>query len=164
MENRRCKYQGEPSDPDCMECDGNLSCCKPVNNTLQFFCPMIPPTSTAQMHAVSVVNGKPHFFDPFEVKQARAKLLSAVCRHAPEQPFKGALRLTTKWCFPIKGRHTDGEYRTSRPDVTNLQKLFEDVMTQCGFWKDDAQIASAITEKFWSDIPGIFVRIDMIGE
>ena len=27
-----------------------------------------------------------------------------------------------------------------RPDVDNIQKLFQDVMTEMGFWDDDSQI------------------------
>ena len=48
---------------------------------MQFFCPMKPPTATQQMHKVRMVNGKPHFYEPPEVAQARAKLLAAVCGH-----------------------------------------------------------------------------------
>ena len=33
-------------------------------------------------------------------------------------------------------------------------------MTELGFWKDDALVASEITEKFWADVPGIYVRIE----
>ncbi|WP_432651737.1 RusA family crossover junction endodeoxyribonuclease, partial [Huintestinicola sp.] len=30
----------------------------------------------------------------------------------------------------------------------------------CGFWKDDALVASEIIEKFWADIPGIWICIE----
>ena len=30
----------------------------------------------------------------------------------------------------------------------------------CGFWKDDALVASEFVEKFWADIPGIHIRIE----
>ena len=83
-------------------------------------------------------------------------------RYADERgtcPFTGGIRLTTKWCFP-NGSHADGEYRTTKPDTDNLQKLLKDVMTQQGFWKDDALVASEITEKFWAKIPGIYIRIE----
>ena len=163
MENRRCKYQGEPSDPDCMECDGTSSCCEPVHNAMQFFCPMANvPTSTHQMKKVRAVNGKPQFYEPFEVQKARAKLLSAVCRHMPPEPFKGGVALLVKWCFPIKGKHKDGEYRTSKPDTDNLQKLLKDVMSGCGFWYDDAQVCREIVEKFWAAMPGIFISVEAI--
>ena len=33
-------------------------------------------------------------------------------------------------------------------------------MTKVGFWKDDALVASEITEKFWADQPGIYIRIE----
>jgi Holliday junction resolvase RusA-like endonuclease len=38
--------------------------------------------------------------------------------------------------------------------------MLKDVMTALGFWKDDAQVASEIIEKFWADIPGIYVVIE----
>ena len=65
-----------------------------------------------------------------------------------------------KWCFP-KGRHRDGEYRITKPD--NLQKLLKDCMTTAGFWKDDALVASEVVEKFWAEVPGIYIRIEELG-
>ncbi len=67
-----------------------------------------------------------------------------------------------KWCFPISRNHHDGEYRSSKPDTDNLQKLLKDCMTKCGYWKDDALVVLEIVEKFWSNIPGIYVYIDEI--
>ena len=49
--------------------------------------------------------------------------------------------MVTKWCFP-KGKHSDGEYKATKPDTDNLQKMLKDVMTEVGFWKDDALVAS----------------------
>ena len=46
---------------------------------IEFFLPMVPPTVTAQEHKVSVVNGKPRFYDPPELKVARSKLTGAAC-------------------------------------------------------------------------------------
>lgn len=126
---------------------------------LEFFLPMIPPTVTAQEHKVAVRNGKPVFYDPPEVKEAKGKLLSSLAGHSPEKPFAGAVRLTVKWLFP-RGSHADGEYRVTRPDTDNLEKMLKDCMTRCGFWKDDAVVASEIAEKFWADIPGIWVRVE----
>jgi Holliday junction resolvase RusA-like endonuclease len=33
-------------------------------------------------------------------------------------------------------------------------------MTELGFWKDDAQVASEVIEKFWAEIPGIWIRLE----
>ena len=126
---------------------------------LQFFLPMIPPTCTHQEKQVSAVNGKPVFYDPPQIKAARSKLTAHLARHAPEAPLTGGVRLMVKWLFP-RGKHKDGEYRTSKPDTDNLQKLLKDCMTEVGFWKDDAQVCSEIIEKFWAEISGIWIRVE----
>ena len=75
---------------------------------------------------VTVVHGKPVFYDPPEVKAARAKLMDHLLKHQPEKPIKTGCRLVVKWCFQ-KGSHKDGEYRITKPDTDNLQKLLKDV-------------------------------------
>ena len=129
--------------------------------TVQFFMALVPPTVTHQEKKVRVVKGKPIFYEPSELKAARAKLMSYLAKYKPVETLEGALQLCCKWCFPLdKGkRHRDGEYKTSKPDTDNLQKLLKDCMTDLGFWVDDAQVASEIVEKFWSSVPGIFVQI-----
>lgn len=118
-----------------------------------------PPTVTHQEHKVAVINNKPVFYEPEELKAARAKLMAHLGSHVPDNEYAGAVQLVTKWCFP-RGKHRDGEYRTTKPDTDNLQKLLKDCMTAVGFWKDDAQVASEICEKFWAEVPGIYIRID----
>lgn len=128
---------------------------------LAFFMPMCPPTATHQEKKWRVVKGKPVSYDPPEVLEARSKLNAHLAGHKPAQPLEGAVRLVVKWCFP-RGMHEDGEYRITRPDTDNLNKLLKDCMTSVGFWKDDAQVASEICEKFWAEVPGIFVCTEEI--
>lgn len=125
----------------------------------EFFMAMIPPTVTHQEKQVRIASSKPVFYEPQELKNARAKLEAHLSLYVPEKEYACGIRLMTKWCFPC-GKHKDGEYRITRPDTDNLQKLLKDCMTQVGFWKDDALVASEITEKFWSRIPGIYIRIE----
>lgn len=131
----------------------------------QFFIPMkSPPTVTAQEHKVRVVRtreGKhvPQFYEPPELQKARSQLMAHLMKHRPKEPLTGGIMLTVKWLFP-KGEHQSGEYRTTRPDTDNLNKLLKDCMTAVGFWKDDAQVASEVCEKFWSDITGIWIRVE----
>ena len=128
----------------------------------QFFMAMAKvPTVTHQEKKWHVVNGKPIPYEPAAVKTARAKLTAHLAQHRPDKPMQGAIRLVVKWCFP-RGNHQDGEYRTTKPDTDNLQKLLKDCMTDVGFWKDDAQVASEICEKFWADIPGIWIHVEEI--
>ena len=126
---------------------------------IEFFMAMNPPTVTAQEHKVTVINGKPVFYDPPDVKDAKLKLCGYLAKYKPKKRIESGCRLMTKWCFP-NGRHKDGEYRITKPDTDTLQKLLKDCMTMCGFWKDDALVASEIVEKFWAEVPGIYIRID----
>lgn len=128
---------------------------------IEFFLPMLPPTATHQEKAVRVVKGRPVFYDPPELAAARSKLTDHLAGHKPARPLEGAVRLLVKWCFP-RGAHRNGEYRITKPDTDNLNKLLKDCMTAVGFWKDDAQVASEICEKFWAEVPGIYVCVEKI--
>lgn len=130
--------------------------------TTEFFLAIIPPTITHQEKQVTVINGKPVFYEPAELKAARAKLMAHLGQHVPDKRYTGAVRLMVKWCFPISAKHQDGEYKSTRPDIDNSQKLLFDCMTDLGFWKDDALIVSLIAEKFWAKMPGIYIRIEEI--
>ncbi len=123
---------------------------------IEFFLPMIPPTVTHQEKEGNW-NART-MYEPQELKAARAKLEAHLAKYAPAHKFTGPLRLVTKWCFP-RGKHRDGEYKITKPDTDNLQKLLKDVMTDLGYWKDDALVVSEITEKFWAEIPGIYIKI-----
>ena len=131
---------------------------------IEFFIPMAKvPTTTHQMKQVHVVNGKPVFYEPEELKAAKVKLRDHLAAHVPEKQYSGAVRLVVKWCFPITGKHVDGEYKATKPDTDNLQKLLKDVMTGLHYWKDDALVASEIIEKFWAARPGLYIAIEPIG-
>lgn len=125
---------------------------------LKFFMPMEPPTATHQKKKVRVVKGKPIFYEPPEVADAREKLLSHLSKHVPTRKLAGPVELIVKWCFP-RGRHKDGEWRTTKPDTDNLNKLLKDCMTKLGYWTDDAQAVSEVCQKFWAEVPGIFIRV-----
>lgn len=126
--------------------------------------PMIPPTVTHQEKNVTVRNGRPVFYEPPKLREARAKLTAYLMKHIPEQPYTEGVRLCVKWLFPKGSSHADGEYRITKPDTDNLQKLLKDVMTKLGYWKDDALVASEICEKFWAANPGIYIRIEALNE
>lgn len=130
--------------------------------TTEFFMPMIPPTATHQEKKVRIVKGKPQFYEPDNLIAARAKLTAHLGQHVPKKKYMGALRVTVKWLFPFSedSKHFDGEWKKTKPDTHNMNKLPFDIMTDLGFWKDDAIVASEIIEKFWAKSPGIYIRIE----
>ena len=133
---------------------------------MQFFMPLRPPTVThnaKQLHAFMRA-GRPCavLHDSPELKDAHAKLHAHLAPHAPAKPLAGPVRLVVKWLFPA-GDHPDGSYKPTKPDTDNLEKALKDEMTRLGFWRDDAQVASEIVEKFWANTPGIFIQVEVLG-
>ena len=52
---------------------------------IEFFMPMIPPTTTAQQHKVNM--GTKKFYDPPELKSAKEKLKAHLIPHIPDKPL-----------------------------------------------------------------------------
>ena len=127
--------------------------------------PMKPPTKTYQEKRLGVTKkGRAYIYEDSELKAVRQKLMAHLGKRAPEKPIDGAIQFIAKWCFPITGKQQPGEWKTSKPDTDNLQKLLKDCMTVCGFWKDDAQVASEVIQKFYCDVPGIFIVVEQLHE
>lgn len=129
---------------------------------VSIFWPMEPPTVTHQEQAVRVVRGKPVFYEPDRLKAARQRLTALAAAAAPERPLRGPVQLCVKWCFGLdKGRcHRDGDWKCTRPDTDNLQKLLKDCLTAAHWWKDDAQVCQEMVEKFWAELPGIHLSAE----
>ena len=125
---------------------------------INFFMPMERiPTATGQEKGYSRKTGT--YYEHDRAKQARAKLNGHLAPHRPKRPLTGPVRLTVKWCFPQNRAHSAGTWKTTRPDTDNLQKILKDEMTKLGFWRDDAQVCSELIEKFWWNVPGIYVEV-----
>ena len=130
---------------------------------IEFFLSMKKiPTTTHQQKKVTVVNGKPKFYEPQSLKEARSLFTELLSPNAPKEKLEGPIRLTVKWLFPKIKKATHGQYKTTKPDTDNLQKLLKDCMTDLGYWHDDAQVASEIAEKFWSDTVGIYIKVEQL--
>lgn len=124
---------------------------------LEFFMPMERiPTATGQERGVNLKTGI--YYEHAGAKASRAKLNGHLAPHRPEMPLTGPIRLTVKWCFPATKAHPAGSWKASKPDTDNLLKILKDEMTHLGFWKDDAQVCSEINEKFYWNIPGIYIE------
>ena len=125
---------------------------------IRFFIHMKLPTKTFQAKKITVRNGKAIIYTPPELKEIQGKYIAYLSKHAPEKPLEGAVQLSTIWCFPEDKHHTNGNYKTD-----NLVKMLKDCMTQCGFWKDDAQVAVELITKRYNDIEGILICAKEIG-
>ena len=126
---------------------------------------MIPPTATAQQKGERVVGGYIHHYKKKNVAAAEAILRDALMPYVPEAPIENEpICLRVLWEFPYPKnakKHQRGHCRNkiTRPDADNLNKMLKDVMTDMGFWKDDALISMECIWKVLSDEPGIWISI-----
>ena len=119
-----------------------------------------PPRTTAQMQKVAIVGGRPRFYKPSNVQKAKDTLIKHLRPFRPKEPIMGPIELHVVWLFP-RGRHKHNEWKITKPDTDNLEKLLKDCMTELGFWHDDAQVVKETCEKRWSDEPtGIHIEYD----
>ncbi|MFV0395492.1 MAG: RusA family crossover junction endodeoxyribonuclease [Coprobacillaceae bacterium] len=127
---------------------------------MHFFMPMKKlPDTTHQQKKVNTQGNKPRFYEDEKLSAARSKLTAYLGQHVPKVKYKCAVRLIVKWCYPATKKYPAGTWKITTPDTDNLNKLLKDVMTKLGFWTDDKIVASEIIDKFYSDIPGIYVEI-----
>lgn len=128
---------------------------------MSFYLKMKPPTITAQEHKVGVKNGKPYFYDPPELKEAKSMIMAHLNKYKRFEPYNEPVILSVRWLFQSDA-HVNGEWKATKPDTDNLQKLLKDCMTQTGFWGDDALVVRETVEKRWVDMkhaPGIQIEI-----
>lgn len=131
---------------------------------MEFELKIIPPTVTHQEKKVAVVRGKPVFYESERLKAARRLFEAKLHAYIPETPISGPIALEVEWRFLSKS-HKEGEWRITRPDTDNLQKLLKDCMTKVGFWNDDAQVCSETITKRWTrEKPGISIKVVSMDE
>lgn len=137
---------------------------------IEFFEQMTPPTATAQQRKFfSLPDGKISSYLPKNVKEAKETLKNAVSRHAPESPYDCPVYVKIIWCFPYRKtekKENIGKVipKTTRPDTGNLNKMLYDIMTDCGYWVDDALIVRGTEEKCWYKKAGLYIKVLPIDE
>lgn len=126
---------------------------------LQFFVYMHPPTKTFQDKIVRTTkSGKAVIHNSSDLQEVIADFRDRLIPHVPSEMLNGPIRIVIKWIYEDASRK--GEWKTTKPDVGNMSKSLLDVMTKLRFWKDDAHVSSLIEEKFWGDIPGLFIYLE----
>ena len=118
------------------------------------------PTVTAQEKGINYAARK--VYTKKEVLEARALFRAYLAQHVPDKPITGPVKLLIGWCYPLVRGKRDGDPKTSKPDVDNANKLIQDIMTELGYWKDDAQVCDLRTFKQYATLTGIFVGYEEI--
>jgi Holliday junction resolvase RusA-like endonuclease len=123
-----------------------------------------PPITTSQEKKVAIVCGKPRFYEPKRLKEAKQLLINLLKEHTPQEKLEGALALYVTWKFPRNKSHKHNEWRITKPDTDNLQKMLKDCMTKTNYWNDDAQVVIERCCKVWvnNEDAGIEISIEQL--
>ncbi len=125
----------------------------------EFVLDIVPPTVTAQMKRMSTKGGHVRFFKDKRLQSAEDLFLTELQPYAPGSPMQGAIVLAVDWNFPTNTAHRHREWKTTRPDLDNMQKLLKDCMTKLAFWNDDSQVVIEVAQKSYDPNPHITVQI-----
>ena len=118
-----------------------------------------PPTATSQQKGRSASGV---WYKPAKLKAAEDYYLWGLKSYRPAEPLEGAVILSVEFRFPATKPHKDGDPKITRPDTDNMIKLLKDCLTRSGYWKDDAQVCSELTDKLWADVPGLYVSVEAL--
>lgn len=130
---------------------------------IDFFLPMKDvPRATYQMKRMMVRDGKPMLIDSPQTKLARHEFSWRTKKYRPDAPIESPVELYVQWRFPLTKRSKEGQWKTTRPDTDNLNKMLKDVLTANGYWKDDSYVVREIIEKIWSENSGIHIKIKVL--
>lgn len=105
-----------------------------------------------------------HYRKP-EVQAARNQLTLMMKKYRPKQPSERPIKLLVCLYFDIsKPKKLWGKYKTTRPDCDNYVKEIKDVMTELGFWKDDAQVVDLHVIKRYSEKATIYIQLEELDD
>lgn len=114
------------------------------------------PKGTAQQKGYNRKTGR--YFKKSKLTNAEHEFKVALIPHRPLNPSDKPIKLTVLFAFDTKNKKLWGQPKPTRPDTENYLKLFKDCMTDCGFWKDDAQVWDERIVKTYAESASIMVR------
>jgi len=148
-----------------------------MGKTFRLFIDGKIPKGTHQMKGERVVvpkgrGRKPyvHHYDTQTIKDARNAFRAMFSRHAPSEPYSGAIQVKMYFLYPfnkteLKSVVKSGwKWKTTRPDTDNIFKLPCDVLTDLGYWTDDAVVSEPILRKAFAKRSGIYLEIKELSD
>lgn len=110
-------------------------------------------------------------YDPGTADGWKSIIAAAAQPYRPPVPLLGPVILTLGFRFPrpkrLLRRHDPlGEIpHTAKPDADNLAKAVLDVLTQIGFWRDDAVVTTLVVSKTYvrKDSGAAGVDVEIVG-
>ena len=100
---------------------------------MKIFSYLIRQRSQHSSIKVTLVKNKPVFYKPEKLKQARSVIIKHLKPFKPKQPIESPIKLNVIWRFLEVEKNKHFEWRVTKPDTDNLQKMLKDCMTDVDF-------------------------------
>ena len=113
------------------------------------------PKGTAQQKKF----GHGYVYESKNVRETRKLYQERLQPIAPENPMTGPVNLDIEFDYVIKDKKRKGLWKTTRPDLDNVSKLFIDELMKCGFFVDDSQIVRLTLSKRFSEDDRAGIRV-----
>jgi Holliday junction resolvase RusA-like endonuclease len=145
---------------------------------LDFFIKCEPPKTTSQTAGkrMSIRHGKPHFFKDKKHEDHKNNLAGLLSNHQPEEPIRGAVRLTVEATWPWRKSDLSTRVKQDRasrlcrlpfggkPDADNFVKMIQDTLVALCFIERDEYVVELVVRKFIGSTPGIRFVIEEVME
>ena len=151
-----------------------------MDDTIAFRVQGVPKPGGSKTVFWNHKTNKPRCVDACKKNREWRACVMAFARQAYSgPPLEGAIYLDVTFYMPRpRGHYGTGRnagklkpsaarYPTVKPDRTKLLRSTEDALTDCGMWRDDAQVISGPVKKFYEgtngavleDGPGAYIKI-----
>lgn len=131
-----------------------------MGKEIKMFLRIEPPSTTFQNKGWKVTkSGRPFQYERPETREVRAKLAAHMAAFRPEVPLKGPIDMSVRYFYTETKSHPSGTFKTTKPDLDNLNKLLGDTLQEQKIIEDDKDICHLEMLKMYSDVPGIMIRL-----
>lgn len=126
------------------------------------------PTGTAQQRKIAISHGRARSYPSKSLENTRRVYDNVLKRAgAPPEPFHGSVKITVSFIYgtSVKKNIRQG-YKTTRPDLDNVYKPFQDALVRNGYLEEDSRVVQLDLQKRWgatSQILLIMEELDFDG-
>ena len=85
----------------------------------------------------------------------KACVVAEAVKKRPPRPLEGAVGAKLTYCYRRPACRMYEIYKTTKPDLDNLEKPVFDALKRAGWIKDDANIVHTEIKKIWADFDGL---------
>ncbi len=132
---------------------------------------MVPPTATHHSKQIVTVKGSPRLIDRKGLRVARQDYASLIRGSYEGEPIDTPVALLMRFVFPYpaatpkKVTRAGAEiWKSTKPDLSNLVKTPEDVLSECGVIANDSRVVAKAELKCYGPKPCVdILLIDMEG-